>query len=111
VPLDTAVEEFLAWEGKLTHWEEALFMREDEAWIPEQALVQASTALDEEWAKADATQYDYLNKIKAHTTRSKQVLDLNKVSAEKKVELDGREQGLELCVAALAEALARGLNP
>jgi hypothetical protein len=56
VPLDTAVEEFLAWEGKLTHWEEALFMREDEAWIPEQALVQASTALDEEWAKADATQ-------------------------------------------------------
>jgi hypothetical protein len=55
VPLDTAVEEFLACEGKLTHWEEALFMREDEAWIPEQALVQASTALDEEWAKADAT--------------------------------------------------------
>jgi hypothetical protein len=55
MPLYTVVEEFLVWEGELTQWEEALAMREDETRISEQALVQASTVLDEERAKDNPT--------------------------------------------------------
>jgi hypothetical protein len=82
-PSDAVVEEFLTWEGELTRWEEAPAAREDEVRTSEQALVQASTALDEERAKADAAPQEYLNKIEAHTARGKEVLDLNKVFAKK----------------------------
>jgi hypothetical protein len=52
-------------------WEEALIVRDDKAWISEHALAQASTALDEERAKADAARQEYLNKIEAHTACGK----------------------------------------
>jgi hypothetical protein len=46
----------------------------------------------------------------AHTTRAKHSLDLDKTMGEKKVELDGRERGLELHEAVLAEAQTQGLH-
>jgi hypothetical protein len=109
--LDAAVEEFLVREGELTWWEEAFTVREDEVRISEQAPVQANIALDEERAKVSAARQEYLNKIEAHTARGKQVLNLDKVLVEKKVELDGRERDLELRVVAMVEARAQGLNP
>jgi hypothetical protein len=108
---DAAVEEFLVREGELTWWEEAFTVREDEVRISEQAPVQANIALDEERAKVSAARQEYLNKIEAHTARGKQVLNLDKVLVEKKVELDGRERDLELRVVAMVEARAQGLNP
>jgi hypothetical protein len=111
MPLYTVVEEFLVWEGELTQREEALAMREDETRISEQALVQASTVLDEERAKDNPTRQEYLNKIEAHTTGGKHVLDLDRVLAEKKVELDVGERGLELLMVAPVEAQARWLKP
>jgi hypothetical protein len=47
----------------------------------------------------------------AHTARAKHSLSLDKLLGEKKVEIDGREQDLELREAALAEAQTRGLQP
>jgi hypothetical protein len=47
----------------------------------------------------------------AHIARAKHSLDLDKMLGEKKVELDGREQDLDLCEVALTEAQTRGLNP
>jgi hypothetical protein len=49
--------------------------------------------------------------MEAHTARSKDILDLSKILTEKKVELDGREQYLELCTALLAEAQPHRVNP
>jgi hypothetical protein len=111
VPSAAVAEELLAWEGELTWREEALATREDKVRVFEQALIQASAALDAERAKADAARQEYLNKMEAHTACGKDILDLNRILAEKKVELDGREQDLELCTAALAAARAQGLNP
>jgi hypothetical protein len=79
--------------------------------ISKKALTQVSAALDVEWAKVKATRQEYLDKIQVHTDRCKQVLDLNKMLGEGKEELDRTEWDLELCMAALAEAQARGLNP
>jgi hypothetical protein len=104
------VEELLAWEGELTWREEALSAREDKASISEQALVQVSAALDAEQTKADAAREVYLDKMEAHTTLGRLILDLDKILAEKKVELDRKEWDLELRVAALAKAHAWGLN-
>jgi hypothetical protein len=42
--------------------------------------------------------------VAAHTARAKHSLDLNKMSREKNVELDGKELNL-------VEAYTRGLNP
>jgi hypothetical protein len=64
-----------------------------------------------ERTKAEATWQEYLDKIKAHTAYNKQILCLDKILEEKKVELDGRERNLELRVAALTEAQAWGINP
>jgi hypothetical protein len=46
----------------------------------------------------------------AHTTRAKHSVDLDKTMGEKKVELDGRERGLELHEAVLAEAQTQVLH-
>jgi hypothetical protein len=43
-------------------------VREEKAKISKKALVKVSTDLDAEWAKADATQKEYLDKMKAHTS-------------------------------------------
>jgi hypothetical protein len=59
-----------------------------------------------ERTKAKATWQEYLDKIQAHTAYNKQLLCLDKILEEKKVELDGRERNLELRVAALTEAQA-----
>jgi hypothetical protein len=46
-------------------------VREDKAWISEQALFQASTTLVEERAKDNAARHEYLNKIETHIDRRK----------------------------------------
>jgi hypothetical protein len=79
--------------------------------ISEQALVQVSAILDAEQAKVNATRQVYLDKMEAHTAHGMLELDLNKILAEKKVELDGKERDLELRATALAEAQAWGHNP
>jgi hypothetical protein len=62
-------------------------------------------------AQVSAARQEYLDKIEAHTDCGKLVLNLDKMLEEKRVDLDEREQDLELCSTALAEAQARGLNP
>jgi hypothetical protein len=61
--------------------------------------------------KVEAARQEYLDKIKAHTTRGKLILDLDKILGEKRVELDERERDMELCTVALVEVQARGFNP
>jgi hypothetical protein len=56
--------------------------------ISKKALVMVSADLDVEWAKVEATRKEYLDKM----------------LAEKKVQLDGREQDLHLREVALVEA-------
>jgi hypothetical protein len=85
-------------------------MGEEKARISKKALVQVRAALDAERTKAEST-HQYLNKIEAHTARGRHFLDVDKMLGKKMVELDGREQDLELCSAVLAEALAQGPNP
>jgi hypothetical protein len=94
----------------LTQREEALAVREEKAKISKKALVKVSADLDAEWAKADATQKEYLDKMKAHTAYYQHSLGLNRMLGDKKVLLDGREQDLDLCEVALVEAQSRGLN-
>jgi hypothetical protein len=94
----------------LLAWEEALTTREEKARISEKALAKVSADLDVERAKVEATRKEYLNKMVAHTTRAKQSLGLDKMLREKKVELDGREQDLNLREAVLVEAQTRGLG-
>jgi hypothetical protein len=77
----------------------------------EKALPKVNADLDVERTKAKATQKEYLYKTAAHIARAKHSLGLDKMLGEKKVELDGRERDLELCMAMLAEAQTRGLNP
>jgi TnpA family transposase len=69
--------------------EEALAMREEKAKISKKALVKVSADLDAEWAKADATQKEYLDKMKAHTSYYQHSLSLNRMLGDKKVLLDG----------------------
>jgi hypothetical protein len=47
---------------------------------------------------------EYLDNMEAHTARTKHSLSLDKMLGDKKVELNGREQDLRLCEAALVEA-------
>jgi hypothetical protein len=49
--------------------------------ILEQAILQVSATLDAESPKADAARPVYLDKMEAHTTRGKLVLDLDKILA------------------------------
>jgi hypothetical protein len=75
-------------------------------------LVKVNANLDDELAKAEATQKEYLNKMEAHTAHAKHSLDLDKMMGEKKVKLDERERGdLGLREATLVEAQSLGLNP
>jgi hypothetical protein len=86
-------------------------VREEKAEILEKALAKVSADLDAEWTEAEATRKEYLDKMAAHTTHAKHSLSLDKMLGEKKVELDGREQDLELHEAEMAEAQTQGLNP
>jgi phage repressor protein C with HTH and peptisase S24 domain len=83
------VEELLLWEGELMRREEALAMRENNTRISKQGLIQVSAALVAEQAKADAAWLESLDKVEAQTTHSENVLDLDKILVEDKVELDG----------------------
>jgi pyridoxine 5'-phosphate synthase PdxJ len=100
----TVIEGLHVREGELTR-------REEKVRISEKALVQVSITIDVKRTKAEATRQEYLDKIEAHTARGKHILGLNKMLEEKKVELDGRERDLELCMIALVEAQGQGLNP
>jgi hypothetical protein len=79
--------------------------------ISEKALAQDNTFLDEERTKEEAARQEYLNKMAEHTARDRQVLNFDKMLGEKRARLYERELDLELCMAALAEAQARGINP
>jgi hypothetical protein len=104
VVAEELLEQLLAWEDELTRREEALIAQEEKAKISEKALVKVSADLDAEWAKAEATQKEYLDKMEVNTTCAKHYLGLDKMLGEKKVELDGRDQDLDLHEAALVEA-------
>jgi hypothetical protein len=97
-------ELLLALEEELTSREEAPATREEKVRISEKALAKVSADLDNEWAKAEATWKDYLDKIEAHTAHAKHSLGLDKMLGEKKVLLDRRERDHSLCEAVLAEA-------
>jgi hypothetical protein len=84
--------------------EEALTTWELKAKTSKKALVMVSANLDVEWAKVEATRKEYLDKMEGHTTHARHSLDLDKMLAENKVQLDGREQDLDLREAALVEA-------
>jgi hypothetical protein len=79
--------------------------------ISEKAPAKVNTDIDAEWAKAEATQNEYLDKMDAHTALAKHSLGLDKMLGEKKVELDGRERDLSLYEEALVEAQSQGPNP
>jgi hypothetical protein len=61
-------ELLLAREEELTRKEEALAMREEKVRILEKALAKVSADLNAKWAKAEATQKEYLSKMEADTT-------------------------------------------
>jgi hypothetical protein len=103
-------EWLLAWEEELTQREEAHATQEEKAMISEKSLAKVSVNLDVERAKAKATRKEYLDKMDAHTARAKHSLSLDKMLGEKKVEIHGREQDLDLSEAALVEAQSWGLN-
>jgi hypothetical protein len=95
----------------LTWWEEAPAAREERAKISRKDLVKVSVDLDFEWPKAEATRKEYLDKMEVHKVHARHSLGLDKMLGEKKVQLDGREQDLDMHEAALMEALSRGLHP
>jgi hypothetical protein len=115
VPVMATIEEMqellLTREEELTRREEALAAREGKARISKKAITQVSATLGTEWAQAEATRWEYLDKIQAHTDHGNQVLDLDNMLGERKEQLDRKEWDLELRVVALAKAQARGLNP
>jgi hypothetical protein len=84
-------EKLLAREEELMQREEALTMQEEKAKFFEKALVKVIANLDAKWAKAEATQKEYLDNMEAHTTCAKHSLGLDKMPGEKKVDLDRRE--------------------
>jgi TnpA family transposase len=47
--------------------------------VSENALAKVSADLNAEWAKKEATQKEYLDKMVAHTTRAKHSLSLDKM--------------------------------
>jgi hypothetical protein len=85
------LELLLAPEEELTRREEALAAWEEKVGISKKALAKVSADLDAERTMAEATQKEYLDKMVAHTARTKHSLGLDKMLGEKKVELDGRE--------------------
>jgi TnpA family transposase len=78
-------------------------MLEEKARIFEKTLAKVSADLNAEWAKAEVTQKEYLDKMEAHTTHAKQSLSLDKMLGEKKVEFNGIERDLNLREVALGE--------
>jgi hypothetical protein len=89
---------------ELTRWEEILLVREEKAEISKKVVVKVSADLDAEWAKAEATRKEYLDKMEAHTACTNNSLSLDNMLGEKKVQLDGREWDPDLREAALVEA-------
>jgi hypothetical protein len=104
VVVEELQEQLLAWEEEPTRREEALSTWEEKTRISEKALAKVSVDLNAEWAKAEATRKEYLDKMEVHTTRAKHSLNLDKMLGEKKVELDGCERDISLHEAALVEA-------
>jgi hypothetical protein len=104
-------EQLLAREEELMQRKEDLTAQEENDKMSKKALVNVSVDLDVEWAKVEATQKEYIDKMEAHTTCTRHSLGLDKMLGEKKVELDGRERDLGLREVALVEAQSRGLNP
>jgi hypothetical protein len=86
-------------------------VREEKARISKMALVKVSVGLDVEWAKAEATCQDYLDKTQVHMARAKHTLGLDKMLGLKMVQLDGKERDLDLHEVALEEVHSWGLNP
>jgi hypothetical protein len=58
----------------------------------EKSHAKVNADLIDEWAKAEATRKEYLNKMEAHTACTKYSLGLDKMLEEKKVELDGLDK-------------------
>jgi hypothetical protein len=83
---------------------EALTAQEENDKISKKALVNVSADLDVEWAKVEATQKEYIDKMEVHTTRTRHSLGLDKMLGEKKVQLNERERDLDLHEAVLVEA-------
>jgi hypothetical protein len=79
VAADELEEQLLAWEEELMWREEVLATWEEKARISEKALAKVSADLDVEWANAEATQKEYLDKMEAHTARTKHSLSLDKM--------------------------------
>jgi hypothetical protein len=49
-------------------------MREEKVRISEKALAHVNATLSTEWAKAEATRQEYLDKLQAHTNSSKSLI-------------------------------------
>jgi hypothetical protein len=83
-------EQLLALEEELTWREEALTPWEDKSKISKKALVKFNADLAAEWAKVEATQKEYLDKMEVHITHARHYLSLDKMLTEKKVLLNER---------------------
>jgi hypothetical protein len=104
-------EQLVVWEEELMWREVALAAWEEKARISKKALVKVSANLDVEREKAEATHKEYIDKMEVHIAYAKHGLDLDKMLGEKKVQLDGREQDLDLREAVLVQVQSRDLNP
>jgi hypothetical protein len=91
-------EQLLEWEEELTRREEALAVQEEKVRISMKALVKVSANLDAEWAKAEATQKEYIDKMEVHTARAKNSKGVphQVAGGEEKVHLNGRESDLNV---------------
>jgi hypothetical protein len=69
-------QQLIGREDGLTRLEEAFTIWEKSVKVSEQALVKVSLDLDTEPAKTEATRQEYLDKMRAHTTRTKHTLSL-----------------------------------
>jgi hypothetical protein len=88
-------ELLLAWEEELMQREEALVTWEEKARILEKALTMVSADLDADRAKAEATQKEYLDKMKTHTAHAKHSLCLDKILGENESPLMSHRGGEE----------------
>jgi hypothetical protein len=68
----------------LTREEEAIAVREKGVGVSERALVKVSQDLDAKWVKTKATHQEYLEKMCAHTARTKHTLSLDKILGRRK---------------------------
>jgi hypothetical protein len=67
-------------------------MRHEKVRIFEKALAKVSANFNAEWAKAQVTQKEYIDKMDAHTAHAKHSLGLDNMLGEKKDEVNERER-------------------